>query len=369
MSWVVWITGLPGSGKSAVARAAVEAISTVSAPVGLLELDEMRRLVTPAPVYSDAERDLVYRALVFVASTLVDAGVPVIVDATAHRRAWRDFARAVIPHFAEVQLTCPLDVCREREQARVDGHAPRGVYAAAGRPGGRVPGIDVPYEPAASPELTIDTTRETPTAAAARVAKLVADWPRVPTRSPMTPGWTVWITGLPGSGKTTITSGVAEALAGRGIGVRVLDCADVRAFVTGPSWSPLAEEITHRTLVYTAQQLNELGIPVIVDATAPARAWRELARATIPRFSEVQLVCPADVCATREQAVRWRLLGCPHQNAPAIRAYGPDIVLAYEHALDPELTIHTDVEDPWSSAETVLHLTLRLHAAVSARVA
>jgi adenylylsulfate kinase len=118
MTWAVWITGLPGSGKSAIARAAVEAISTASAPVGLLELDEMRRLVTPAPVYSDAERDLVYRALVFVASTVVDAGVPVIIDATAHRRAWRDLARAVIPYFAEVQLTCPLDVCRTREQPR-----------------------------------------------------------------------------------------------------------------------------------------------------------------------------------------------------------------------------------------------------------
>lgn len=369
MSWAVWITGLPGSGKSAVARATVEAISTASAPVVLLELDEMRRLVTPAPIYSDAERDLVYRALVFVASTLVDAGVPVIVDATAHRRAWRDFARAVIPHFAEVQLTCPLDVCRAREQARVGSHAPRGVYAAAGRPGGRVPGVDVPYEPAASPELTIDTTQEMPTAAASRIGKLVADWLRVPPRSPMVAGWTVWITGLPGSGKTTIASAVAEALTARGIGVRVLDYADVRAFVAGPSWSPLAEDITHRAVVYAARRLNEAGVPVIVDATAPTRAWRELARATIPRFSEVQLVCPADVCITRERAVRWRLLGCPHQSAPAIKAYGPDIALAYEPALGPELTIHTDVEDPWSSAETVLHLTMRLHAADSARVA
>ena len=368
MTWAVWITGLPGSGKSTVARAAVEAISTASAPVASLELDEMRRLVTPAPVYSDAERDLVYRALVFVASTLVEAGVPVIIDATAHRRAWRDLARAVIPHFAEVQLTCPLDVCRAREQARAGGHAPRGVYAAAGRPGGRVPGVDVPYEPAASPELTVDTLRETPTAAAARVAKLVADWPRVAPRSPVT-GWTVWITGLPGSGKTTIASGVAEALTGRGIGVRVLDCMDVRAFVAGPSWSPLAEDITHRALVYTARRLNEVGIPVIVDATAPERAWRELARATIPRFSEVQLVCPADICATRERAVRWRLLECPHQSAPSRRAYGPDIALAYEHAFGPELIIHTDLEDPASAAATVVHMTMRLQTADSARVA
>ena len=68
-------------------------------------------------------------------------------------------ARAAIPRFAEVQLVCPLEVCRERERTRPRGHAPRGIYARAGRPGATVPGVDVPYEPALAAELTIDTTR------------------------------------------------------------------------------------------------------------------------------------------------------------------------------------------------------------------
>ena len=115
-------------------------VSARGEAVTVLELDEMRRLVTPAPSYSDAERELVYRGLVYVASTLVSAGVPVIVDATGHRREWRDLARAVIPVFAEVQLTCPPEVCRERERARVPGNAPTGIYARAGTSGARVPG-------------------------------------------------------------------------------------------------------------------------------------------------------------------------------------------------------------------------------------
>jgi adenylylsulfate kinase len=361
VSWAVWITGLPGSGKSAVARAAATAIRARGEAVALLELDEMRRLVTPAPSYSDVERELVYRGLVYVAATLVAAGVPVVIDATGHRQEWRDLARATIPAFAEVQLLCPVDVCRERERLRVPGNAPIGIYARSGQAGARVPGVDVPYEPAAVPELTIDTTVETPAAAAVRIADLVATLPRAARRD-ASAHWALWITGLPGSGKTTIASHVAEALAARGVAVQLLDVTDVRAFLSHGAVTPLGEDIAHRVLVYAARRLTEAGAGVIVDASAPVRQWRELARRLIGRFAEVQLVCPASICATRERAVRWRLIGCSHQIPSRHAAAGPDIVIAYEEAVNPELTIHTHVEDPWSAVASVLRLVARLEA-------
>ena len=172
MSWAIWITGPPGSGKSSVARAAAALLRARGEPVTVLELDAIRKKITPVPRYTDAERDLVYRALAYMAATLVEAGVPVIVDATAHRRVWRDAARAAIPRFAEVQLSCPLEVCRERERTRQRGHAPAGIYARAGGPGATVPGVDVPYEPAFAAELTIDTTVDDVATAAAKVAAL-----------------------------------------------------------------------------------------------------------------------------------------------------------------------------------------------------
>jgi adenylylsulfate kinase-like enzyme len=92
------------------------------------------------------------------------------------------------------------------------------------------------------------------------------------------------------------------------------------------------------------------------------RAWRETARALIPRFAEVQLACPAPVCATRERAVRWRLIGCPHA-PPRGRAATPDVACVYEAPLCPELILYTDVEGPWSSAAAVVALARRLHAA------
>jgi adenylylsulfate kinase len=365
MSWAIWITGLPGSGKSVLARGAAARLEALGAPAMVLELDRIRRVLTPAPTYSATERDIVYRALAYMATALADAGVPVIIDATGHRREWRDLARTAIARFAEVQLVCPLDVCRTRERARTSGNAPRGIYAHAGRPGAAVPGVDVPYEEARAPELTIDTATEDPDAAIARIvalAQVLGAEPPVP-ETGRARRWAIWITGLPGSGKTTIAWSAAEALAARGVVVRVLGLEELgRALLGRRPESAAARDIVHRALVYTAKLLAEAGVAVIVDATAPRRAWRELARDLIARFAEVQLVCPPEVCGTRERATRWGLAEGRHRRvASAVATAAPEIVLDYEPALHPDLVLHTDVQDVWSAVEDVLRLANRLH--------
>lgn len=157
MSWAIWVTGLPGSGKTALAQGVAAALHERGVSVKVLELDAIRKVVTPEPTYTDAEREIVYRALAYMANLLTEAGVPVLIDATAPRRAWRDLARRLIPAFAEVQLLCPIEVCRERERHRHPGHAPPAIYAQAGQPGATVPGVNVPYEEALYPELVLRT--------------------------------------------------------------------------------------------------------------------------------------------------------------------------------------------------------------------
>jgi adenylylsulfate kinase len=335
VSWAVWITGLPGSGKSTIARAAAAELAARGRPPVVLELDALRHLLTPEPTYSAAEREVVYRSLVAMAAALVDAGVPVIIDATGHRRAWRDQARARLARFAEVQVRCPLALCQARERARSAGHAPPGIYARAGRPGATVPGVDVAYEEARAPELVVNTEVEDPATAAVRIARLVEAWPRASVPSALGTGWVLWITGLPGSGKTTLAARAAEALTRRGLPVRYLSWDDFRGAVGpgGPRSEP-ENEILHRALVVTAMLLADAGVRVIVDATAPRRRWRALARRLIPRFAEVQLRCPQATCAEREIRRRW--------SAPAAEPATPEIVLAYEEASTPELVLDTD---------------------------
>jgi adenylylsulfate kinase len=149
----IWITGLPGSGKSTVADELKKAYPEFT----ILRMDDLRKIVTPEPTYSESERDLVYRSLVYLAKTLTELGHDVIIDATGNLRRWRELARQLIPRYIEVYLRCPIDICIRREKKRLETHsAPKDIYqkGAAGWP---VPGIMVPYEEPQNPEILIDT--------------------------------------------------------------------------------------------------------------------------------------------------------------------------------------------------------------------
>ncbi len=168
MSWVIWITGLPGSGKSSIAievkRQFPEAV--------ILNSDELRKIVTPDPKFTGNEREYVYKALVYTAKTVSELGHNVIIDATANKKIWREIARKLIPNFFEVYLKCPLDLCMEREKTRLDTHeAPRDIYDK-GRKGSPVPGLNVAYEEPDNPELVIDTAATSPYDAAKMTLKL-----------------------------------------------------------------------------------------------------------------------------------------------------------------------------------------------------
>ncbi|MBI5696474.1 MAG: adenylyl-sulfate kinase [Nitrospirae bacterium] len=164
-----WLTGLPGSGKSTLALAVKEAFPDVV----VLSMDELRKVVTPEPTYSDEERECLYMALAYTAWMLTAEGLDVVIDATANRRRWRDAARVLIPDFHEVYVKCPLDVSRGREAGRVETHgAPSGIYEKAGA-GAPVPGVNVPYEEPERPELVVDTGVLTPDEAGARLVGYV----------------------------------------------------------------------------------------------------------------------------------------------------------------------------------------------------
>ena len=158
-AFAVWLTGLPASGKSAIAKALCGKLAHAGLAVEVLESDAVRKLITPAPTYAREERDLFYSALAFFGSRLVAHGVPVIFDATANRRAYRDLARALIQNFVEVAVVCPVDVCRQRDRK---GTYQRGLTGRSAT----VPGLQAPYEPPLKPEVTIETTSMTSEAAA-----------------------------------------------------------------------------------------------------------------------------------------------------------------------------------------------------------
>jgi adenylylsulfate kinase len=161
-AFAVWLTGLPASGKSTVARALAAELACRGIRAAVLESDAVRREITPRPKYNDEERDAFYATLAYLARVLVLHGVPVIVDATANRRAYRDRARDAIPRFLEVYVRCPLAVCRARD--------PKGIYRRGAEGTVQdVPGVSAPFEPPLMPEVVVDGEREDPAAAARRI--------------------------------------------------------------------------------------------------------------------------------------------------------------------------------------------------------
>lgn len=151
--FALWITGLPGSGKSTIA----DELKRARPDFAVLRMDELRKIVTPNPTYSDFERDIVYKALVYLSKKLTELEYDVIIDATGNLRKWRDFARQLLPRFLEVYLRCPIELCIQRERTRVETHAaPTEIYKK-GNKGWPVPGLVVPYEEPLNPEIVIDT--------------------------------------------------------------------------------------------------------------------------------------------------------------------------------------------------------------------
>jgi len=166
-AFAVWLTGLPASGKSTIASALRPELEAMGLAVEVLESDAVRRVLTPSPTYTEAERDLFYRALAFMGHRLVAHGVTVVFDATASRRTYRDFARSLIPRFVEVAVECPLNTCLERDRKGTYQKGQRGETTT-------VPGLQAPYEAPLQPDLRIDTTVVRAPDAAQQILGLIA---------------------------------------------------------------------------------------------------------------------------------------------------------------------------------------------------
>lgn len=165
--WAAWFTGLPGSGKSKVSELVRELLITEGTVCERIELDAIRKEYVPSPQYTDEERDFVYEKLVERAAERVHAGVNVIIDATAHKRAYRERARKKIERFVEVAVSCPLSICIERESKRKGGVIAAQMYRRAlerKKKGtqfedlGKVIGVDVPYEENPDAEIIVDSS-------------------------------------------------------------------------------------------------------------------------------------------------------------------------------------------------------------------
>lgn len=166
----VWLTGLPGAGKSTIASLLEDRLFAEGKHAFVLDGDALRQGLNRDLGYSALDRIENIRRVAEVARLFVDAGLFVIVALISPFRAEREFARSrfAADDFIEVFVDAPLDECERRD--------PKGLYAKARR--GELKhftGIDSPYEFPVSPDIRIDTVDQNPEQCVAQLLRLLGD--------------------------------------------------------------------------------------------------------------------------------------------------------------------------------------------------
>jgi adenylylsulfate kinase len=175
---------------------------------------------------------------------------------------------------------------------------------------------------------------------------------RVLAGSPVADGITVWLTGLPSAGKSTIARAVAARLRADGRRVEVLDGDEVRANLTRDlGFSRADREENVRRIGFVAKMLAHHGVVTLVPVIAPYAASRDLVRAAHQAaevdFAEVYVATPVDVCSARD------VKGLYAKQRAGLLTGLTGVDNPYEPPAAPELSIPTHLQSIGESIDAV----------------
>lgn len=152
--FVLWFTGLSGSGKSKIADEVYEVLMKRGLRVERLDGDVIREYLSKGLGFSKEDRDENIKRVGFVAGLLSKNGVGVVSSFISPYSGAREGVRQKVDNFIEVFCNCPVEICEERDT--------KGLYKKA-RAGEikNFTGISDPYEPPKNPEIELFTDKET----------------------------------------------------------------------------------------------------------------------------------------------------------------------------------------------------------------
>jgi adenylylsulfate kinase len=162
-------------------------------------------------------------------------------------------------------------------------------------------------------------------------------------------GVTLWFTGLPCSGKSTVAQLVEQQLRARSYPVEVLDGDLVRQNLTkGLGFSKADRDENIRRIGFVCHLLTRNGVIAISAAISPYRAVRDEVRRLIGSFLEIYVQCPLELCQQRDVKGMYK-----KARAGELQSF-TGVSDPYEEPLNPDLILHTDRETVEDSAARVL---------------
>ena len=157
----------------------------------------------------------------------------------------------------------------------------------------------------------------------------------------------VWITGLPASGKSTITRALKSRLAACGVDAAVLESDELRKILTAhPRYDEEERDAFYAQMAWIGKLLVRHGVPVIFDATGNRRIYRDRVRREIPRFIEVFVDVPLEICMARDPK------GIYRSAREGGSATVPGLQAAYEPPETPEVVVHGESAE--AAAERII---------------
>jgi adenylyl-sulfate kinase len=169
----------------------------------------------------------------------------------------------------------------------------------------------------------------------------------------MSQGFTIWLTGLSGAGKTTLTNAILPQLRERGVKVEVLDGDEVRTNLSkGLGFSKEDRDANIRRIGYVARLLSRNGVGVIAAAISPYRDIRDEVRQSVDadgaRFVEIYVKTPLETLIERDVKGLYK-----KALAGEIKQF-TGVSDPYEEPLNPELVIESDKETVEQSSAKII---------------
>jgi len=165
------------------------------------------------------------------------------------------------------------------------------------------------------------------------------------------PGFTIWLTGLSGAGKTTLAKSIQCHLEEYGYAVEIFDGDIIRTNLSkGLGFSREDRDINGKRIAHVCNLLTRNGVICIAAAISPYRETRAWARQQIGRFAEIYVKCPLEICRQRDAKGLYKLADSGQKKALT----GVDD--PYEEPEHPELIVETDKETPGACIKRIFKM-------------